>query len=356
MCYTLNMRRLLEESLVTLKRLPGLKVTCREEVVGPRHGHYDALVTVRAHADTDDYAAEVKPRVTTRSLSSLLSQLAQVRQASGALPMLLTDHVTPAVADMLEAHDIAYADSAGNVFLNGPAAYVLVRGHRPEKATPRTGLTKTDLELVFAILSRPQLLEEPLRQIAVATGVSLGKVSNTLRTLDELRLIRHQGRRKVLHDPRRLLDRWEVGYLEVVRPRLGPSTWHLRAKTDLDETRRRAAHLPDTLVGGEFAADDITGFLKPNTLTLHVPAGETKSIAVELKLRPTTSEPDVVLLERFLPPMDQADQPSADTTRAAFAHPILVRAELLALGGDRLREVADRLRDDAILPGLRDVA
>lgn len=356
MCYTLNMRQLLEDSLAALERLPGLKVTYREEIASHPHAHYDVLVTVSAHADTDNYAAEVKPRVTTRSLSSLLSRLVQVRQASNALPMLLTDYVTPAVADMLEANDIAYADSAGNVFLNGPAAYVLVRGHRPEKTTPRTGLTKTDLELVFAMLRRPQLLQEPLRQIAVATGVSLGKVSNTLRTLDELRLIRHQGKQRVLHDPQRLLDRWEVGYLEVVRPRLHPSTWHLGAKHTLGETHQRAAHLPDVLVGGEFAADVITGFLKPGTLTLHVPTGETKSIAVELQLRPSTSEPDVVLLERFLPPMDQADQPSTNMTRATFTHPILVRAELLALGSDRLREVADRLRDDVILPGLRDVA
>ena len=43
--------------------------------------------------------------------------------------MLLTDHLAPGVAADLEAKGIAYVDAAGNAYLNGPAASLLIREH-----------------------------------------------------------------------------------------------------------------------------------------------------------------------------------------------------------------------------------
>jgi hypothetical protein len=268
--------------------------------------------------------------------------------------MLLTDHLAPGVAADLEAKGIAYVDAAGNAYLNGPAAYVLTRGQRPERPAARTGLTATDLKLVFAILCRPEILHEPLRHIATTTGISLGKVSTTLRRLGDLDHIREIGRQRVLHDPPRLLHRWEVGYLEAVRPRLNPTTWRRPNHTSLDEASRSALALPDVLIGREFAADALTRFLKPGSLTLHVPPAEAKSTAVELRLRPGGAvQPEVILVDRFLPALDQAEADSQPHgSKTPLAHPILARAELLALGSDRLREVADRLRDKVILQRL----
>jgi hypothetical protein len=355
MCNSLNMSALIQDCLATLTRLPGLTVDYELEV-GQRHGRRaDAMVTIRTAAGTDRYAAEAKAHVTSQSLSSLLSHLTQLQRAGGARAMLLTMHAPPAVADALAAHGIAYADAAGNVHLNGPAAYALIRGQRPERTATRSGLTTTDLHLVFALLRRTDLLRAPLRQVAEATGVSLGKVSTTIRTLSELGFVQAQGRRRQLRDPERLLGRWEVGYLEVVRPRLHPSTWRIPPGTTLDDLRRRALELPDVLIGGEFAADALTQSLRPGSLTLHTAPGGTKRLAVDLRLRPSDSaEPEVTLVERFLTGLDQADAKAHANGATGIAHPILARAELLALGSDRLREIADRIRDDIILPGLRD--
>lgn len=346
------MERLIERSLATLGQLPGLTVSYRLETREGRPPLYDAMVSVRTQKGTDSYAAEAKPSTTARSAASLLSQLRHIRQDSGTPPMLITDYAAPALADLLESHGIAYADLAGNAFLNGPAAYVRVRGNKAKRSPSRTGLTRTDLELVFALLAHPPLLRQPLRWIAETTGVSLGKISQTLRTLGELRLIRHQGEQRAMLDPARLLNRWEVGYLETVRPDLHPSPWKLGPTATLHETYRLAAEQPDVLIGGEFAADAMTRFLAPGSLTLHT-RGDTKRIEIALRLRPATTDPDVVLLQRFMPSLDRWDQ-DTPAMPAPLAHPLLVRAELLASGNDRLREVADRLRDQLILPGLRD--
>ncbi len=82
---------------------------------------------------------------------------------------------------------------------------MLIRGQRPERPAARTGLTATNHTLGFAILCRPEILHEPLRHIALTTGISLGKVSTTLRRLADLDHIREFGRQRVLHDPPRLL-------------------------------------------------------------------------------------------------------------------------------------------------------
>ena len=351
------MNALVQDCLATLARLPGLTVDYETEVNQPRAVRPDALVTIRTAAGTDRYAAEAKPHVTSQSLSSLLSHLAHLQAAGGTRAMLLTTYAPPAVADVLAAHGVAYADTAGNAHLNGPAAYALIRGHRPERTATRSGLTPTELRLVFALLRRTDLLRAPLRHVAEATGISLGKVSNTLRTLSELGFVQTHGQRRRLRDPERLLQRWEVGYLEVVRPRLQPSTWRLAPGTTLEDLHRRALGLPAVLIGGEFAADALTRVLKPGSLTLHTAPGQIKPLAVDLRLRPPDSkEPEVILVERFLTGLDQADANAHANGTAAIAHPILVRAELLAHGSDRLREVADRLRDEVILPSLRDDA
>ena len=88
-------------------------------------------------------------------------------------------------------------------------------------------------------------------------------------------------------------------------------------------------------------------------LALHLAPTETKRAAVELRLRPSDAgAPDVIIIDRFLPALDRADEAFVAPSSAPIAHPILARAELLALGSDRLREVADRLRDQLILPKL----
>lgn len=349
------MRTLIDDCLETLANLPGLTVDCEMSPARPGEAQPDAIVTIHTAAGTDRYAAETKTQVTSQSVSSVLSHLTHLGTADGTRAMLLTTYATPAVADALAARGIAYADTVGNAHLNGPAAYALIRGHRAKRTSARSGLTATDLDLVFALLSRPNLLEAPLRRIAEATGISLGKVSTTLQTLEDLRFVQTRKKRRHLRDPERLLRRWEVGYLEVVRPRLQPSPWRLPPGATLDDVRHRALELSDVLIGGEFAADAFTNSLKAGTLTVHTASGTTKRVAVDLRLRPQGSaEPEIFLVERFLPGLDRAGvTPRTDGTEA-LAHPILARAELLALGGDRLREIADRLRDEVILPRLRD--
>lgn len=98
-------------------------------------------------------------------------------------------------------------------------------------------------------------------------------------------------------------------------------------------------------VGGEHAAAILTRHLKPATLTLHVLPGEGGALAARLKLARTSDHATVFFLDRFdTSSAGISHRRAAKTNGENLAHPILVRAELLALDDDRLREVAERLR------------
>ena len=341
--------------LHALGQLPGLGIVATRNDGHPPRAGDRAIVEIRSNRGVDRYVAQYQARVTTTTLGSVTNRLERARNDLGLPPLLLTDHVTPAVAAALHDQHMAFADAAGNAHLDGAAGYVHVLGHRPERRPARSGLTVTDLELTHALLRQPALIREPLRAIAEATGISLGKVSQTLRTLTDQGYVgRRKGNLRVLQEPERLLERWEFGYLEQLRPRLNPSTWHLGPNDTLEHAYQRARDLDQVRVGGEYAADAYTRHLKPATLTLHVPPGAGRRTAIELQLRPTQTPSDVTLIERLRAPLDTLT--SEVTPHGApprqFAHPILVRAELLAQGSDRLNEIADRILQHVIMPAL----
>lgn len=290
-----------DDALVVLSRIPGLEIVHRPAL----DGSADAI-DVSTTAGTDRFVIEARRRITSSVVPALLSHLEQRRAERPEPPLLLSDYVPPAAAAQLQGHGVAYTDAAGNAHLDGPAAFVHIQGQRPQRKAQTKALTATDLTLVFAILSRPSLVRETMRDIAATTGVSFGEVSSTLKTLDALDLV-----------------------------------------------RTRARTLPNALVSGEYAAAALTRHLEPSSLTLHLAPSETKRAAVELRLRPSdTGAPDVIIIDRFLPALDLADEAFVAPSSTPIAHPILARAELPALGSDRLREVADRLRNQLILPRL----
>ena len=346
--YNLNMSYEFQASLDVLDTLPGLTVALEENGV---------LVKLASRSGTCTYITDTRRGVTTSTLPAVMGQLERVRQQAKEPPLLLSPYLTPAVTEKLLAERIEFVDGAGNIFLDSPAAYVLVLGRKPGREPKTTGLTATDLKLLYALLSRPALRNTTYRDLSAKTGVSLGKVSEALVKLKAAEHI-YEGKSGALflRDSEKLLERWEFGYLEQLRPKLIPSYWRLSKPLAREHVLADAMTRPGVLVGGEVAADELTHYLKPTALTLHVPKGQIKAVAVQLRLLPAKDEPEITLLERFVPPA-QFEEPYAldqfqSESRWNLADPILVRAELLAHGDSRLREVAGRILDDVILPNL----
>lgn len=329
------------DAFKTLESLPGLSL---------RHDREANHLDVASAAGATRYHLQRKATVTTTTLPALVERLAF---ADERRPLLLAPYLTPAVTDRLTREGIDFADAAGNIRLDGPAAYVLVLGRTLEEPPIGTGLSPTDLQLVFALLARPALRRATYRDLHEGTGVSLGAISNGIRRLQEMGYVRRHAKSVVLRHPSELLERWEYGYLEKLRPRLHPTAYRFGKDATLESVVAAAADMKGVRIGGEVAADLMTRHLRPSTLTLHVAAGHVVDVARALRLPPSrTGEGSLNLLERFAPGVDAYRGQATPGHR--LIHPILVRAELLALDDARLRSVAQRLLHDIVLPEVKD--
>jgi hypothetical protein len=348
----------LERAVSALRNLPGLTVQVDERVVSDPSRH-DATITVSTGAGVSKYFAEVKRGVTTTTLSAVLAQLERGRRSSSLTPLLISHRLSPAVSKELMKEGVEFVDGAGNVFLNSSAAYVVALGKTGGSEPRAAGLTAADLQLVFALLAKRELRRATYRTINRATGLSLGKISAALRKLESAGHVRRtKSGSFFLPDPPQLLERWEFGYLEQLRNKLAPSKWRIGPKTTLERVRDSAVGLDHVLLGSEYAADALTTHLHPDSLTLHVPPGMAPSIAAHLRLTQAKERASVVMLDRFVPLDDNLEMDAIDIApefqQMRLAHPILIRAELLAQNDSRLRAVADIVLNEQILNRLND--
>ena len=324
--------RLLARAVEAMDRL-GLpfKVLKREERLAPRHA--DALLGLRFGGRQLRYLAEVKRGLRPATLGAVVHQMRAMEN-----PLLVTDHMTPPLADALRAQGIEFIDAAGNAFLNRPPLLVFVKGQRPALQGP-TGergraFQATGLQVLFALLARPGLVARPYREIAAAAGVAHGTVGWVMPELPRLgHLATVAGRRRLING-QRLLDRWTEAYARTLRPRLLLGQF----RGDMGALQARTAPWPaGLLVGGELAAARLTHHLRPGTATVYVEAIDPKAV-LELALRADT-EGNVEFRRRFW------DFPGEEPP---FTPTLLVYADLLAIGDARCLETAQLLRDQLV--------
>ena len=86
-----------------VEREPRLGTCTRHAMLRIEHGGQQAL-----------YAAEVRPALRPANLGATLLQLERLGQQA----LLITDYVTPTLADELKARRVAFLDTAGNVYLD----------------------------------------------------------------------------------------------------------------------------------------------------------------------------------------------------------------------------------------------
>ena len=145
-----------------------------------RAGNAGALVT---------YAVEARTRLTPATHSVVTMQLQQVAAITGHPVLLVTDYLTPPMAQKLREQKQQFADAAGNVYLEGPGLLVFVTGRKPpnDQLVPHAGKaqTMTGLKVMFALLCDPLLADAPQRAIAARAGVALGALPAVLADLQQ---------------------------------------------------------------------------------------------------------------------------------------------------------------------------
>jgi len=322
-----------------LEQLRGLPFVTEAELTHrPPAPPFETVLHLRTQRRLHELLVVVTRTHLTRPLvDGILGQAAQFPDRPW---ILFAPHIGRPLGQYLATHEVNYVDEIGNCRLQLEQDHIAwIEGRRPTARKQRgRGVGKAGYQVMFAILAQPDLLDEPVRAIAQAAGVSKNTAATTVARLTEEGLVgRGRTRRQVLAR-QTILDRWLTGYANTVRPRLLVGTFRTR-DTDPEALENRIQTvLHDAKPwawGGGAAAMRLTGFYRGPETVLHAAAWQ-KEDAIRLQAVRADDGPLIVLGV----PGEVAFRGAVPRT----VHPLLVYTELLTAGGERASETAEEIR------------
>ena len=328
-------RAFVDRALDTLRNLG---VDARVDRERPKDRRLEYTATLRRGAKRAPFQVEVKRTLRPATLGPVLLRLQGLKPPA----LLLTDYATPQMARLLRDAGIAFADTAGNAYLEFAGNILYVTGNAPEQR-PRVekvvrAFQATGLRVVFALLCAPELVKRPTRQLAATLRVANGTVGRVIDDLAHLGFVTTNGKRdRRLHNLKDLLERWVMMYPVHLRPTL----LRRRLTTDQPDWWKKEKFDPQHVVlGGEAAADRLTEYLKPGTVTLYA-RGEPRPLNEIVARHGLRTDPagEVEVLEAFWPAEITGEKPGLAPTP-------LIYADLLATGDTRRIETAKLIYDD----------
>lgn len=305
--------------LAALEALPGVRVSLN--ATGDR-------LRLAGAWGQQELPVRILPRVSPQSL-------ALVRAETDAAPLLLCESVGPRQAQQLKAAGQPFLDACGNAWLQAPPLYLEIAGRRAAAPPPRPGraFTAAGLKLIYLLLRDPTGAgRTDYRGLAAEAGIALGAVGDILKELAAQHYLEAKGRRRRdLHRAEALLLRWQLGYLEQLRPRLLLQTCRPAPGQTVGHLPRTLKELgigAEVLLGGELGATLLTGGGEAQRASLHLDRPEMLRLMLQLRLTPDPAGP-VTLLQRF---GSRNGWTGWQPDTAPLADPLLLSAELAAAG------------------------
>ena len=301
----------------------------------------DAFVRIAQGAQSRVYPVEVRRALQPATLGIALQGLERL----GGKAMLITDYVTPALADELKARHVPFLDTAGNAYIEEGPLLIWVKGQkRVDKphADPVAGkaFQPTGLQVLFTLLCNPEAVNRPYRELGAMAGVAHGTVGWVIPDLQQQGFVRDlNGKRgtRRLFQQERLAAQWVDAYARTLRPRTVLGRYHVKT---LDGWQDWPLVEHGAQWGGEPAGALLTDYLRPGELTLYadkMPA----LLAARMKFLKDPEPGHTAVVEvrkRFwnFPAMPE---------HLNLVPPLLVYADLLATGDARCIETAKMIYD-----------
>ena len=260
--------------------------------------------------------------------------------------LLISHAVSEPLAQELRNRKIWFVDMVGNVYVDLPGQLLLfVAGLKPAQSATRPTakrLSEQGARVLFQLLRHGPEIRATYRDLVLATDVSLGMISKLATKWRNEGLIRRAGRGAyMVLQPAKVLQLWCDAYAEQLAPKLLIGRYRSAQDKDFAGLLQSPGKPLPAVIGGEVAADVLTGHLRAGGLHLYMSEDDAVRIRQELRLAP--SESGTIELRRAF----SSDLAGKETAYGMpLAHSALVYAELMADGDDRLAETAMRLRQE----------
>lgn len=305
----------------------------------------DSFVRITRGKQDLVYPVEVRRALQPATLGIALQSLGRL----GKKAMLVTDYVTPALADELKARRIAFLDAAGNAYIEEGPLFIWVKGQkRAEKPGTASAAGRafqpTGLQVLFTLLCNPETINRPYRDLAAMAGVAHGTVGWVIPDLQQQGFVQDlNGKRgtRRLFQAERLVAQWADAYARTLRPRTLLGRYYVKT-TEGWQDWPLEAH--GAQWGAEPAGALLTDYLRPGELTLYAEKMP-GLLAARMKFlnEPGPGHTAVVeVRKRFWNFPGEPGHPN-------LVPPLLTYADLLATGDARCIETARMIYDAHIV-------
>ena len=298
------------------------------------HGH--GVLRLVHEGKEWEFKTEVKLRVNRATIALIKQKM----DCAGNI-LLVTEYINPELAEIMRDQGIPFIDAAGNAFVNVTPFYILVKGEKPNKTVKTEPVKRIfkpgGLKLLFALLNNPGMEKITYRDMAKAANVALGTVDFVITELKELGFLVDLGKKgRQLVKTEQLCRRWVEAYPETLRPKLAQE----RFRTDTRNWWKDVAPADfGALWGGEIAAAELTGYLKPEIYTIYTDHLAGKLI-FKFKLQKDPNGNVEILMPFWTFKWELAEK--------GLVPPLLIYADLVATGDARATEAAEIIYDKYI--------
>jgi len=342
---------IIQNCLQSIRNLPGFQVDFTLKKLG---GPFAGAIKIKGEWGEKYYYLKVLPQLTPAVAELVMHQLKTTPAPANCAPLLLTHYVSPNLAAKFKEKGFEFADCAGNLLLRNSPLYVEISGQKhPPQGTGLDRLFRpAGLKLIYLFLRNRHAVNASYRVLADDAGIALGAIGTLLGELENRgNLIKTTNGRELV-EAEELLQRWQLGYLETLRPRILLQQCSLSDAFELaqlPELIQRSNEASQIILGGELGARLLCDKGEvAQAACLYLPPALQLKLMLQLHLTPDP-EGKITLLKPFgtrnLWHRSQAEGVN-------LVDPLLIYAELASLSQGR--NMMEKLYTQHILPRLAD--
>lgn len=326
-------------------------VSIEQQMAGPDNG-VDLVAHVsiggRRHELVCQIKASGQPRHARMATLDLRSDIP--RYGEDATPVLIAPYLSPEAQDLCRREGVGFLDLEGNARLVFDGVFIerQVATKPPAERRELRSIFKPKSAQVLRVLLRDPARPWRVTELATATDVSLGHVSNVRTALLDREWAEVTPDGLILKQPDALLDNWRDAYEAPAGKRLGFYT--VLHGAAFEEAARRALGVVDGDRGAILASFSAAQWLAPYARTgsqfLYADETGLEALRKHLALIPAThGENVVVTVLDDRGPLRDTIEPAQGIVCTSPAQTYLD----LAAAGERGREAADHLRREILI-------
>jgi hypothetical protein len=250
--------------------------------------------------------------------------------------LVLADDILPKIKNDFKDVGINYIDSAGNAFIKNKDIFILIEGQKkdePAKDFKTKPFSKAGLKIIFQLFINEHLLNATIRHIAEVADTSLDSVHKTINGLKQLNyLIAVKKDTLTWNNKKELLEKWITEYENRLKPGLTMGNFRFVKDKDFLKWKKMPLDNEITQWGAEPAGELLTGYLKPEILTLYTT--ETKGDLIKKHRILPDPKGYIKVYQKFW---------KLETKKEKTVPPLLVYADLINTGNNRNIETAQKI-------------